>query len=103
MFKEKIKDWGHKAFNWCYENRETLAVVIPLGVAGVTATSKLVNKSINHHQIAVLKDKRCYDRSLGHYWELNRKLSNSEWLAVENRVKNGEQMGSVLSSMNVLK
>jgi len=56
--KKKLRTGGTKRSTGVMKNRETLAVVIPLGVAGVTATSKLVNKSINHHQIAVLKDKR---------------------------------------------
>ena len=50
-----------------------------------------------------LKNLRCYDRKGGHYWELIRPVSNSEWLEIKDRMANGEQLGDLLKEIGALK
>lgn len=50
-----------------------------------------------------MKDLYCYDRSQGHYWQLKRKLSNSDWVKINERRSAGETLANILADMNVLK
>jgi hypothetical protein len=50
-----------------------------------------------------LKNLYCYDRSLGHYWKLKRELTNSEWVEIDKRKKNGEHLADILDELKVLK
>lgn len=101
--KRKVKEAVNGAVEWVSENRDVAGLV----VAGVTGTIMPVVKGaikrVNLNKEQSLKDKYCYDRSLGHYWELKRKLNNREWSEVETRRKHGERLGDILKSMNVLR
>ncbi len=50
-----------------------------------------------------VKEHYYYDRSLGYYWALKRKLSNRELLEIDSRKKNGERLADILSDLNVLR
>ncbi len=93
----------NKTVDWVKNNPQ-----IALGVGtAVVGTGKYFGKNIikrgNLRKAEKVKQEYCYDPSLGHYWQLKRKLSNSEWRAVENRKKNGEKLGEIFESMKVLK
>ena len=63
-------------------------------------------KSANRKAIAIDKKSKeyyCYDRSVGNYWELKRKLSNSEWLEINRRKDCGEKLADILADMKVLR
>lgn len=100
-----------KAFvNWCNKNKELSLVIIPAGLAVGTALVKggihITKGAIRAHNLKkeeTLKDLYCYDRSLGHYWQLRRKLRNDEWIAIENRRKQGERLADILDDLHVLK
>lgn len=49
------------------------------------------------------KDLRCWDASLGHYWNLRRKLTNDDWLVINKRKRRGESLGEILRALNALK
>ena len=70
-------------------------------------TGRAIVKSAKRHskvqEELKTKDLRVYDTSLGHYWELRRKLSNREWVEIESRRMNGERLANILSEMNVLR
>lgn len=101
--KEKLKNKFHKAVGWCKDNKEILVIIIPAGAAALAGTTKLIGKAIDVHKEHNLQDLKCYDRSLGHYWELKRKLGNDEWVMIEQRRKNGERLADILSDLKVLK
>ena len=100
--KRKRQERLQQAAQWFYENKEW---VIPLTIftAGAVAKGvKMVDGHAKLKQKADLKDKRFYDNKLGCYWHLKRKLNNDELRMVEVRKANGEQLGKILKSMNVL-
>ena len=70
-------------------------------------TGRAIVKSAKRHskvqEELKTKDLGVYDTSLGHYWELRRKLSNREWVEIESRRMNGERLANILSEMNVLR
>lgn len=92
--------------SWVEQNKELLIVALPTAAA-ITKGATNVTRSVIRRG-AVRAEKRnkelyCYDRSLGHYWALKRPLSNTDWVKINDRKKNGEKLGDILSSMKVLK
>ena len=101
--KEKLKEKFSRAMDWCKDNKEILIIVVPAATAAITGGVKLVGKIVDCHQEHNHQNLTCYDRSLGHYWQLKRELSNDEWVAIEQRRKNGERLADILTELKVLK
>ena len=78
-------------------------IVLPTLLVGACDLTKGLIKSYNLSKEESLKNLYCYDRKLGHYWKLSDVLSNDQWLEVQNRMDNGEKLGSILDSMGALK
>lgn len=104
-FKAKYKT--HQAIEWMKENKEiTTGILIPTGIVVIKTISgiaKSVDRKIDLKKEQDLKDLYIYDRSLGYYHELNRKLKPSEALEIDQRRSNGETMAQILASMKLLK
>lgn len=101
--KWKVKDKVQDGWTWVVNNQGELivwaSVLLPVA-GGITKTCiKRKNLCKEEH----LKEEYCYDRSLGHYWALKRKLSNKEWLEIEERRKNGDRLADILADLRVLK
>lgn len=104
--KAKVKAKVEAAKQWASQNQEK-AFLIAAGTASVTvkavaSTVKQRRKRKNLAKEEELKEEYCYDRSLGHYWRLRRKLTNDEWLEIDRRKKNGERLADILADMKVL-
>ena len=104
--QEKRKDFE----NWYNQNKELAMVVIPIvggcGVALVKGVSHLGKAAIRRSNLKReqnIRELYCYDNSLGHYWVLRRKLTNAEWIEIDNRKRNGERLSNILSDLRVLK
>ena len=94
--RQEIKDW----FN---DNKQYILIIAP-AVAGIAAKGiQVFGKRRNLKLEEKNKDCRCYDTSLGHYWELKRKLSNEEWVQIDRRKNNGERLADILDDLKVLK
>ena len=101
--KATIREGASKAIRFCDENKELLIVAVPVVGGAVTAGVKAAGKHHNLRKAEKIKKNFCYDRSLGHYWELRRELTNHEWIEIDRRRKRGERLADILSSMRVLK
>lgn len=82
--------------------QEILLIGLP-AMKLTTSAVKAIGKRVNLKKEQDLKENYCYDRSLGHYWELRRKLSNDEWLEIERRKRQGESLADILWDLRVLK
>ena len=102
-FKENLKQKANDVKWWLKDNKEMVMVFGPAVIAGVSTVVKTVGKHINLRKEENLKDLYCYDRSLGHYWQLRRELTNKEWLEIDARKKNGERLADILEELKVLK
>lgn len=102
-FKNKLKQKANNVKWWIYDNKEMIMVLGPSVIAGVVTVAKTVGKRVNLKKEEDLKDLYCYDRSLGHYWQLRRELTNKEWLEIDARKKNGERLADILEELKVLK
>lgn len=94
-FVRKTREIGEVISN----NSGLIITLTPIVVGGLTA----VNRRHNIRKKEYIKNTYCYDTSLGHYWQLKRKLSAKEWLDIDRRKKGGERLSEILNSMNVLK
>lgn len=98
-FKKKVNE----TMVWVNDNKEVLIILIPAVAGAVKFTSKTIGNHINIRKEEQLKNLYCYDRSLGHYWKLRRELTNSEWIEIDRRKKQGERLADILDELKVLK
>lgn len=106
IYKEKFENKFRNFVMWVNDNKELIVICAPIIMITCKFGSKLIGKvgrNINLRKAEKIKNLYCYDASLGHYWELKRKLSNKEWLTIDSRKKNGERLADILSELNVLK
>lgn len=104
-FKENVKQKISNAVNFVREHKEEIMILSSIIIAGITGVTKVSKGMIRNHNLNKeqdLKELYCYDRSLGHYWKLRKPLSNNDWIAINDRKKNGETLADILSSMNAL-
>lgn len=101
-----FKDWSKKKFNeakiWCGEHKELVVGVVPVLITGFFEVIKIASKADAREEEKELKELYIYDRSMGHYWKLRRRLTNSEYREIERRRAEGESMGEILEDMRVL-
>lgn len=101
--RRKLKPKLQKGKEWVIKNKDSLIVIAPVVVGGITTIVKVVGKRVNLHKEETLKNLYCYDRSLGHYWKLRRELTNKEWVEIDQRKASGERLADILSELRVLK
>ena len=101
--KQKVEIKAKEAADWIKNNKEMAVPAAIVGAGAIKAICKAVRKRIDYKETENLVDKRVYDRSLGHYWELRRKLTNREWVEINERKKDGDSLGDILKEMNLLK
>ena len=100
--REEIEKWkkrGEWLFNKAYENKEKIAFAAPV----IIFMGKAFIKRSNLHKAETLKNNYCYDRSLGHYWQLKRPLTNAEWIEIDKRKRRGDRLADILEEFRVLK
>ena len=105
-FKVKAKAKAHEVWDWACTHREEATTIVTLGVMAIGAVGKECRRLDRKHDLKKeqeLKDLYVYDRSLGIYHELRRKLRPSEVREIDARRQAGESMTSILSSMRVLR
>lgn len=101
--KEKFQRKVNGVTNWIYNNKEVIMLVGPTIISGTAFGVKTISKHVKLNKEKNLKELYCYDRSLGHYWKLRRELTNSEWIAIDQRKQNGERLADILDELKVLK
>ena len=100
---DKAKEKAGKALEWCKDHPQEAAMIVGGIVTGVACVGKTIQKHDQTRQIADLKDKYVYDRSNGHYFQLRRKPTSQEWIEIDTRKANGEQLGVILQDMRLTK
>ena len=102
-FKRKAKDSFETAKDWCIYHKEDLMVYIPMGIAGVTGIAKFVGRQRRISMERKLKDLYVYDRSMGRYVELKRKLNQKDLIQISSRRKCGEKLTDILIDMKLVR
>lgn len=102
-WKTKAKQKGKAALDWASKHKTEVIAGLTIAVPAVVDIVKIVAKKGANDDERELKERFVYDRSKGHYYETKRKLKSSEWLQIDQRRENGEQLGRILDDMGVLK
>lgn len=102
-FKAKMKKKWICLRHFVIKNKGIIIGLAPIALTLLTVTIKNIGKHVNLKTQKNVKELYCYDPSLGHYWELKKKLKNSDWIQIQKRKDSGEKLGDILKSMNVLK
>ena len=110
--KQKTADWKAKVANkfkngllWIEEHKDVIIIATPLVIAGLGFGGKVIKTVGQHHNVMKqqeLQDLYCYDRSLGHYWKLKRKPTNTEWVQIDRMKSEGRRLADILSEMRLL-
>lgn len=101
--KRVRKERRKELLKWCGEHIDIAIAGVAAGLGLVSTGIKVGGKIYKQHAELKGKDLRCYDASLGRYWELRRKLTNKDWLEIDRRKAMGERLGDILESLNALK
>lgn len=101
-FKVKAKQKYDEAKDWCGEHKELVVAAVPVLISGFFEVIKIASKADAREEEKELKELYIYDRSMGHYWKLRRRLTNAEYREIERRRAEGESMGEILEDMRVL-
>ena len=101
--KEWIKDKLHKGKCFWDENKEPIIALTPVVIGGITFLVKTISKHARITEEKNLKELYVWDPKLGLYWQLRKKLTNTQRLELDRRRADGESMGNILASMRVLK
>ena len=101
--REYVKEKYLTIKDWVVDNQQLVITVAPIVITGAFKITKLLVARSNIKKAEALKELYVYDRSLGHYWALRRKLSNNEWVKIESRRRSGEPLAHILDTLNVLK
>jgi len=88
---------------WAKEHKGAVLTGTVAAFGLVKTVSKTVMKAYGMHMEHRNKDLRCYDASLGHYYELSRKLSNRDWLEIDRRKARGDRLGDILEDLRALR
>ena len=105
-FKEKkdkavnqVKEKGNAVLDWMVDNPVKAGIVVTFGtkILGTALNNFKTRKNVYN------RNTREYDPSLGFYYDLRRPLTNKEKLELSRRHNNGEEIGDILDSFNVLR
>ena len=88
------------AIEWCMNNQETFYVGV-FAASCISSAVKKYRKTKMEREMDFHRN-NIYDRSMGHYWQLRRRLTSDEMRELEQRKYYGESMGDILESMKVL-
>lgn len=103
-FKAKVKEKWEDLGMWYSDHKYEILFALPFVTAGVCDIGKTIRAGINLEMNGrTAKNRRIYDRSTGHYWELRRPLTTDELREIEKRKRNGENLGDILWDIKVLK
>ena len=100
--KWKIK----KVYWWAKDNPAEAAIlgtVVTTAVGGAVKVTKGLVRTHNLNKEAYNKERYVYDRSLGAYLKINRKLENNDIVEINRRMREGNKRKSeVLAEMGLL-
>lgn len=108
--KERLHDLNTKAKQkagdmiiWCGEHKEAVATALPIIIGVTSSVVKTITKKKSRDEIRELKDEYIYDRRAGHYIQVRRQPTNSEWIEIDRRYQAGENYSQILMDMRLLK
>lgn len=90
------------AAEWGMSHKEVM-IFIGVVLGSVVEVIKVNTRKHCVSEDRALKERFIYDSRNRHYYETKRKVKNSEWLAIDDRLRQGENLGWILNDMKLLK
>ncbi len=102
ILKDKAIDYGIATIKWVKDNPEIItAVLVPTAIAGIrSGQSLIVSHRVNKQNERA--DRTWYDRSTGLRWELKRKMSNNDRMAITKLKAEGMSTIDILMKLNLI-
>ena len=97
-FIDAAKEKGNALLEWCIDNPLKAGIIFSI----LTKVGKTAVSEHKYRRDERKRHTREYDPSLGLYYDLKRPLTNREKLELSRRHQNGESIGDILNSFNVL-
>lgn len=98
----QAKDAACRVGYFVKENKEMVAMGIPLAIATVKAGQSLVvNRRIKGERSRI--DHTYYDPSTGFHWDLRRKATNADRAEILRRRKAGQETYDILRQMGLIR
>ena len=104
-FEIKAQVKAREFMNWANANKEVIIAVAPVAIAavkGVNGMVRTIDRKVDLRKEQQLKDLYIYDRSMGKYLKLRRKLTSREQVEFDMRKRSGESAAQILASMRLL-
>lgn len=98
----KADVWWWQCKEWAKANPEQAELIVATAIGAVGVIIKRSFSMAKVHREQRAKDLYIYDRSLGRYWTLRRKLTKSEQIAIEQMKKAGMGYGEILTRLKLL-
>ena len=97
----KVKETAVGIGRAIYDNREIVVPIVTVGVPAMIGLSKQLGRW--HDRIAENKriNKQFYDRSLGKYWTVDRRLSSRQLKEIARRKSDGEKYADIFNNMGI--
>lgn len=95
--KKKIKNGFNNTIKWCKENKEIIAISIPVIIFGI----KTFDKNLNLRRAARLRDSSIYDRSMGMYLESTKPLTTAQKLDIDAMHKAGMSYSEIAQKLHI--
>lgn len=102
-FKRKAKEKFEVAKGWVELHEQEILFYVPVAITGAVGIYKVASRSHRIRTEKRMKDLYIYDRSMGRYVELRRKLNQRDLIDISTRRKAGERLTDILISKNLVK
>ena len=93
-----VKNFGR----WCVKNPVPAISLAGVVVSGAVGLARSHAKNLQTKEETIRRLQSVYDRSNGHYFDLNKAPSASEWAEIDRRREDGEAYWKILSDMNLI-
>jgi hypothetical protein len=100
--KYKTVDLINDGIDWMIENPEiTTVVLVPTAIAAIKSSqSMIVSHRVNKQNDR--SDRSWYDRSTGLRWDLKRKMTNNDRMAITRMKAEGRDSIDILTTLNLI-
>ena len=101
--RQQVRERLNDSLKFVCEVGLPLLIAVGPVVPIVLRVANGISRRVNMNKEKDLKELYVYDRSLGHYWKLKRRLSNKDWASIDKRYREGERLADILNDLDVIK
>ena len=101
--RQRVRERLNDSLKFVCEVGLPLLIAVGPVVPIVLRVANGISRRVNMNKEKDLKELYVYDRSLGHYWKLKRRLSNKDWASIDKRYREGERLADILNDLDVIK